>query len=414
MRTLYLECSMGAAGDMLTAALVDLVDDKEGFINKMNSLGLPGVKVRYERVSSCGVWGGHISVTVDGHEEHSHDVHAHEHHEHNHHDHEHEHHHDHHEHEHHHSHTSVSDIRALISKLDVSEKVKSDALAVYGLIAEAESAAHNKPVDQIHFHEVGTLDAVADVVGVCLLIEQLAPDRIAASPVHVGFGHVHCAHGVLPVPAPATAHILKGIPTYSSDIEGELCTPTGAALLRHFCTDFCTMPTMAAERIGYGIGSKEFKRMNCVRAFLGQTQDTTDEIYELSCNLDDMTGEDIAFAVSVLLEHGALDVFTTPTGMKKSRPGIMLTVLCKGQDRQKTAELIFKHTATIGIREHSCTRYTLERRKQTVKTKYGDVRVKISEGYGVKRIKPEHDDIERLARENGASISEIKSSVNPE
>lgn len=416
MKTLYLECGMGAAGDMLTAALSELLPDRRAFFDKMNSLGLPGVEVTAESAVSCGVTGTRVTVKVGGEEEESHDVHSHSHgHEHHHgHEHEHEHHHEHehdhvHEHEHHpHHHTSPEDITRLINSLDVSERVRSDAIAVYSLIAEAESAAHGRPVTEIHFHEVGTLDAVADVVGVCLLMEQLAPEQVLASPVHVGCGHVHCAHGVLPVPAPATSHILRGVPTYGGSIEGELCTPTGAALLRHFVRGFGDMPAMAAEAVGYGIGRKEFPRMNCVRAFLGETADSEDDIIELCCNLDDMTGEDIAYAAEVLTGSGALDVFTTPIGMKKSRPGVLLTVLCRPEQQSEMTALMLRHTTTLGVRSHRCGRVTLARSLRSEMTELGEVRIKTSEGHGIVREKPEHDDLARLAAEHGLTIAEVR------
>lgn len=188
----------------------------------------------------------------------------------------------------------MAGIASIIDGLDIPDPVKEDMKAVYALIAEAESHAHGMPVDQIHFHEVGTMDAVADIAGVCLLFHELGADQIIASPVHVGSGHVHCAHGILPVPAPATAHILQGIPAYSTQVQGELCTPTGAALLKHFVKEFREMPVMTTSKIGYGMGKKDFERANCVRAFLGDTAETGDEIAELSCNLDDMTAEPLA------------------------------------------------------------------------------------------------------------------------
>ena len=234
MKTLYLECAMGAAGDMLTAALLELVEDRDAFLRKMNSIGLPGVRVEAEKAVKCGITGTHMKVTVDGEEEESLDADGHDHHhghdhgedyDHHHdHDHGHEDHHEHeHEHDHdhhhgHHHHASVADIESMIDSLDVSGQVKADAKAVYALIAEAESAVHGRPVTEIHFHEVGTLDAVADVVGVCLLMEMIAPDQVLASPVHTGSGHVRCAHGILPVPAPATALILPGIPSYGGKV----------------------------------------------------------------------------------------------------------------------------------------------------------------------------------------------------
>ena len=294
MKTLYLECNMGAAGDMLTAALTELMPDPDAFVQQLNDLQIPQVKIKRTTIAKYGIMGTHMEVTVNGEEEKSVDVplHMHEHHhedhdhihEHHHeeHDHVHEHHHEdhdhihehHHEghdhvHEHHHEghdhvhehthghshhHTSMKDIEHIIGHLNVPEKVKEDAIAVYKLIADAESHAHGCPVEEIHFHEVGAMDAVADIVGVCLAVYKLAPEQIIASPVHVGYGQIHCAHGILPIPAPATAHILQEIPIYGGRIEGELCTPTGAALLKHFAQSFGQMPMMSVEksRLWYG------------------------------------------------------------------------------------------------------------------------------------------------------------------
>ena len=251
------------------------------------------------------------------------------------------------------------------------------------------------------------MDAIADVTAVCYLMDKLKADKVVASPVHVGSGTVKCAHGLLPVPAPATANILTGIPIYGGAIKGELCTPTGAALLKHFVEKFGDMPAMAVSKIGYGMGKKDFEAPNCVRAMLGESEDQAERILELSCNLDDMTGEAIGFAMEVLLEAGALDVFTTAIGMKKSRPGIMLTILCPGEDKEKLLPLIFKHTTTLGIREKVCNRYTLTRRTDIVQTPYGPVRKKIATGYGVERSKYEYEDLAKLARENGLPLKDV-------
>lgn len=420
MKTLYLECNMGAAGDMLTAALLELHPDPEGFLARLNSLGLPGVAVSAEPSVKCGITGTHVTVTVNGQEEESLDaahahMHGHEHphdhpHEHSHgHEHGHSHPHDH-PHEHHH-HAGLHDIEHILSHLDLPDKVRADALAVYGLIAQAESHAHGVPVTEIHFHEVGTLDAIADVTAVCMLMAELAPDRVICSPIHVGSGHVHCAHGVLPVPAPATAHILQGVPTYGGAVQGELCTPTGAALLKHFAASFGPSPVMKVEKIGYGMGKKDFKAMNGLRALLGETPDGRDSVAELCCNLDDMTPEGIGFAMEKLLEAGALDVYTLPAGMKKNRPGVLLTCMCRMDDRETMVKLLFAHTSTLGVRESECSRYTLERSQETVQTPYGPVRIKHSAGWGVQREKPEYDDLASLAKENGATLEEIKKAV---
>lgn len=413
VKTLYLECNMGAAGDMLMAALLELHPDPERFLHTMNHMGLSGVTVSAEKKETCGVVGTHMHVVVNGQEEgHSHD-HDHEHghsHEHGHHDHAHEHSHDHHGHSHHHA--SLPDISHRISHLELPETVKVQAQEIYRSIAEAESSAHGKPVSEIHFHEVGTLDAIADVVGVCLLLHQLEISEVIASPVHVGTGHVHCAHGVLPVPAPATATLLTGIPTYGGDVEGELCTPTGAALLRYFARSFGPMPAMTVEKIGYGVGTKEFSRANMLRAMLGTRTETADsdmeEIAELSCNIDDMTAEDISAAAEILREAGALEVYTVPVTMKKSRPGVVFTCICCRADRRQLAELMFRHLSTLGIRENLLSRYVLERRIETRQTELGSVRVKISRGFGVEKEKPELEDLLTIAKETGMSLREIR------
>ena len=432
MKTLYIDCSMGAAGDMLSAALFELLpkEEREAFVEKLNSRGIPGVKYVAEPSVKCGITGTHMSVLVNGEEEGCGCDH------------------EHHEHEHgHHHHSSMHDIEHIVGDhMKLPTSVALDVLAVYQEIAEAESHVHGQPVDQIHFHEVGSMDAVADITAVCLLMKKLAPDEVIVSPIHVGSGTVKCAHGILPVPAPATAHILQGIPTYSTDISGELCTPTGAALLKHFATGFGKQPMMKTSAIGYGMGKKDFPRANCVRVMLGETVEeiagstaSTDaafasapaaesataasvsasaasgssfasngDIIELSCNVDDMTGEAIGFAMERLFEAGANEVFTVPCGMKKSRPGILLRVLCKPEDKEKFVKLLFEHTTTIGIRETKMQRYILDRQIYKVDTSFGPVRVKVSSGYGTTRKKIEYEDLAKIAKEKGISLSEVE------
>lgn len=433
MKTLYFDCSMGAAGDMLTAALYELLDNdkKIEFLDTINNAGLEGVKSTAEPSIKCGIKGTHMKVVIDGHEEgdHHHEDHHEDHHheDHHHEDHHHEghhhedHHHDDHHHEHTHSHehghhhdhggrhhhSSMHDIEHIINDLQVPDKVKQDAVSVYKLIAEAESHAHDRPVTDIHFHEVGTKDAVMDVVSVCLLMHMLKPDKVFSSEINTGSGHVHCAHGILPVPAPATAYILRDVPAYQGRIRCELCTPTGAALLKHFVSDFCPMPAMRTGSIGYGMGKKDLEQANCVRAFLGETGDAEEKVIEFKCNIDDMTPEMVGHAMEVLLSEGALDVYTVQAGMKKSRPGIELNVMCRENDRDRMVKLIFKHTTTLGIREYLSRRYTLDRRIEEKDTPFGKIRLKVSEGFGVKRQKWEYDDISRIANEKGLSVEEI-------
>lgn len=397
MRTLYLECNMGAAGDMLTAALAGLFEDPSEVVNELNSLGIPKVRYRLEPALKCGIQGLQIRVLIEGHEEgvHENQSGSQE---------------SHHVHDHHHHHTSMKEIKDIVDALSVSESVKQNALSVYQLIAEAESKVHGQTVEEIHFHEVGSMDAVADVVAVCYLIDRLKVERIIASPVRVGYGQVHCAHGILPVPAPAVSVLTEGIPVYSGNLEGEFCTPTGAALLKYFVSEFCEMPVLRVVKTGYGMGKKEFEAANCVRAMLAEEEQES-QIIELCCNLDDMIPENIGFITELLMKEGALDVYTTNIQMKKNRPGILLTCMCKEADRAKFLTLIFKHTTTLGIREYDCKRYALRRKIETVRTPYGDVHYKYASGYGVEKAKPEYEDIAAIARKTGNSLENIKSDI---
>lgn len=395
MKILYLDCSMGAAGDMLTAALLELIPDPDQFVEELNALGIPGVHVVRESSVKCGITGTHVSVMVNGEEEESHDMPLH-----------------HHEDHHHHHHSGLHDIEHIVREhLRLPQKVQDDIMAVYTLIAEAESKAHGRPVTEIHFHEVGAMDAIADITAVCLLMNRISPDKVVASPVHVGSGQVRCAHGILPVPAPATAYILRDVPVYGGNIRGELCTPTGAALLKHFAAQFGEMPVMKTTAIGYGMGKKDFEAANCVRAMLGEGGFVQEEICELSCNVDDMTAEAVGFAMEQLFKDGALDVYTVPIGMKKSRPGILIHVMCKEADKEKMIRSVFRHTTTIGIRESRLGRYVLDRRIETQDTPYGPVRYKVSSGYGVERRKYEYDDLARIAAEKNIGISEAETLI---
>ncbi|MDR1263699.1 MAG: nickel pincer cofactor biosynthesis protein LarC [Oscillospiraceae bacterium] len=426
MKTLYLECSMGAAGDMIAASLLGLLDkdDRAAFIRDINALGLPGVTVKAEPAVSCGIHGLHWSVVVDGEEEASEDAepgghhHGHDHdghhHDHDHDRHHHDHNHDHNGHHNHHTHNDLGSISALIDSLPVSLKVKRDAQSVYSLLAEAEASAHGRAVEHVHFHEVGALDAVADIVGACVLMERLAPDTVASSPVQVGEGFVRCAHGVLPVPAPATAHLLRGIPTRAGAARGELCTPTGAALLKHFAGGFGSMPDMTTERVGYGMGRKQFEALNAVRAFIGESGSSDPSvggpngaITELRCTVDDMTGEAVGFASELLLKTGALDMTVIPVQVKKNRPGLIISCLCESDQADDMAALLLRHTSTYGVRRWDCVKYMLDRRFETVQTAYGSITMKHGVGYGVSRVKPEFDDCARAARQSGAPIEAV-------
>ncbi len=420
MKTLYLECNMGAAGDMLMAALYELMSPAKQayFLETMNRL-FPSVEVAPRQTVTCGITGTHMDVAIRGRKEHSHDValgrgqsaaHYHEtaqdeaHHEH-----EHDYHHGHgHAYSYTHHHSSPADVAAILETLDAPAEVKTAAKDIYNRIAKAEAKSHGVPVDQIHFHEVGALDAVADVTGVCLAVHLLHPDRILASPIHLGSGQIRCAHGILPVPAPATAHLLEGIPCYTGDIRGELCTPTGAALVTHFAEEFGPMPVMRLEKTGYGIGKKEFSAANCVRAFFGEFGDPQQaEIVELCCHIDDMTAEALAFAGEQLLATGALDVSAAPLTMKKSRAGVSYTVLCKPKDEERIVHAIFRETNTNGVRARRCRKYILMPSIRTADTAYGPIRIKCADGTGIHREKPEYDDVAAAAKKSGLPFQRV-------
>lgn len=370
---------MGAAGDMLASALVSLFENKDEIISELNSLGLPHTVIEYTTAEQCGITGSKLKIVISGEEEKPEE-----------------------EHHHHHHGRTLAETEEIIKALNISDKVKTDVINIYGIIAEAEGKAHGKPVGEIHFHELGMLDAIADITLTAYLLNRLNAEKIYASPINVGNGTVKCAHGVLPVPAPATANILTGVPYYKSEIQTELCTPTGAAVLKYFTDEFTEKPEMKnVLKIGIGCGTKQLERANILRVFSFEGSET---VSELSCNIDDITGEEAAFAMERMLDEGALDCFISPIIMKKGRPAYLFTVLCKKSEEEKFASLIFKHTTTIGIRKYTPSRYTLSRE---LKEESG-VTIKRSDGYGTHREKTEFEDLKRLALENDISLFEAR------
>lgn len=469
MKTLYIECKMGIAGDMLMGALYELLSEeqKDEFQSRFDSLGLDGVVLIPEDSVKCGIKGTHMKVLIGDEEEedammentgvgefgdhyhhHSHEHDEHHSHDHEHHRHDHEHHHDDngdhhhdfdhdHDHVHHHSHNSLRDITHIIERLDVEHEVREMALTVYEDIAQAESKVHNQPVDHIHFHEVGSLDAIADVVGVSLIMEILSPEKVVISPINLGSGTVKCAHGIVPVPAPATCELIKNIPAYESDMDGELCTPTGAALAKYIAQKspwgcgFGQMPALCIENTGYGMGKRNYPVANCVRAIIGEEFETedldfptedmagllgnsvkTEEVVEFSCNIDDMTGEELGFAMEKLLAEGALDVWFENITMKKSRPAVKLVALSGEARKSDILKAIFKHTSSIGVRVKCYSRAALERRTDILPTELGAVRVKISHGPEDTIEKYEFDDLREMALKNNLSLREVKDIIN--
>ena len=419
MKNLYFELSMGAAGDMLMAALLDIYDQADEFVHALNNMGLEGVSINTCEGKKCGIRARGVSVLVNGHEEESIDIkmlkdkiiNA-----------------DHlhtkdtnastkiHSHNHEHTHSDIETIAVTINNLKIPQSVKYNALSVYKIIAEAEAQAHCTTVSKVHFHEVGSKDAIADIVGVCWLIELIGADKITASYINTGSGKVLTAHGVLPVPTPATEIILRGIPSYSNGMNAELCTPTGAALIKHFCSEFGPKPLMTNERTGYGMGKKDLEQANVIRAFLGRTDDTlsstaNEVIAELKCNIDDMSAEAIGYAVQKLFDEGALDVFTTPIYMKKLRPATLLTCIVKKSDADRIAKSMLKYTTSIGVRKAEYERYALNQNNVTLATTFGNVKVKLSDGYDTRKLKAEYDDIAKIASENNMSYVQAEKEI---
>lgn len=466
-KILFMDLSSGVSGDMFAGALYSLLDEDERavFRETVNSAGLPGVQIEPEKVMRNGISAVKMHVRIDGEEEGAdgtaenevenvprtayapsavcvvpeeqlsgHSGH------------------------HHHGH-SMSDIEAVIDRLVLDTDVKKSMKEIYALLAQAESTVHGVPVTDIHFHEVGTIDAIADIMNACVLMKLLSPDAVDATPVNVGNGTVQCAHGILPVPAPATAELLKGLPVKRTPEEnpvGELATPTGAALVKYFVSELESGSSIVLCASGFGAGSRELpNQANVLRADLGEPleellgisgqpvdrnslssepidarfekdteaggtapsedADNTDStITELVFNVDDMTGEDLSFAMDCLRDGGATEAYFTPVFMKKGRPGYQVTVLCPAEARDEIIHLIFLHTTTVGLREYETRRAVLTRHYEKRHTSFGDVTVKVSEGYGVRKEKPEYEDLATIAAEHDMGIRELREALKKE
>lgn len=472
MRLVHLDLSNGASGDMLCAALLGLQPDPQEVLDTLNRALPRGLKVSYERQRRDSLECGRFEVHYQGRtldelppperkssearepEQHSSErsgsapaikalrkrsadtfgkagltpyasaqtahIHLHGH------DHEHKHSHDH-PHDHGgvtHAHRSLTEVLEIIGTLPLPKEVLDHARAVYELLAIAEGRAHGCAVGEVHFHEVGSLDAIADICTCCMCLTKLQPCSLSATPITVGFGEVRCAHGILSVPAPATALLLEGLPCTAGGIAGERCTPTAAALLQHFKPNFTQLPLMILQQSSGGAGSKTFPGCaNMLRAYLGVTPEDdgeSEQVTLLSCNIDDQSPEELAYACEELLAQGALDVWRTPAVMKKGRLGCTLYCLCRRQHEQHLGDVIFAQTTTLGIRVQVIERRTLPRTLSTVSTPLGELRYK-SSGRGFDRVKFEYDDLAEAARRQGVSLSQVrelaqealKSSVQP-
>lgn len=420
MRALYLDCPSGIAGDMLLAALVDLGASEEYIRDGLKRLSLPEAwTLEFERVTRRSIAATYARVTVAGKLSDDHDHGRDHHHGHGHHRHS-DHHTHHHDHEGHVPHRPYREIRGLLEEADLPSRVRERALAVFAELARAEGAVHGVDPEEVHFHEVGSTDAIIDVVGVCLALESLGVDLLEASPLHVGRGFVKAAHGRLPVPAPATLRLLEGIEFYQTDVEGELVTPTGAALVRALCRRVGPMRSFRLIRSGCGAGRKELPIPNVLRALLGELGAGSEEelwqeeeLVELRANIDDMNPQLFGALFDLLLERGAVDVWVEAATMKKGRPGHVLHALGPPGKAVTLAELILRETTTLGVRWHPVRRQALEREWVQVPTSGGTVRVKVGRRGGeVWNLAAEYDECVEAAKRSGRPLKEIVAEAN--
>jgi uncharacterized protein (TIGR00299 family) protein len=402
MRIAYLDCFSGISGDMFLGALIDAGVSPDLLEDSVKALDI-GARLEISKVVRAGISATKVDVYANGEkdlprevfwEQHGHD-HAREH----------SHGHDHsHEHRHDHGRT-LTDIRKIIEEAVISSTAKATAIKIFETLGQAETEIHNTSIDQVHFHEVGAVDAMVDIVCAAVGAESLAVDEWVCSPLNVGGGTVRCAHGTLPVPAPATLKLLQDAPVYSSGPQVELVTPTGAAIVKTLSTRFASFPAMKIEKAGYGAGTRDFpEHPNLLRITIGEAEPrdrvntSNDRIMVLEANLDDLSPQVLAYAMERLLAEGALDVFSVPVQMKKSRPGALLTVLAKMEDVNRLTKTIFAETTTLGVRRHEEQRHTLSRRWETVDTTWGPVRIKIANMNGsVSNYAPEYEDCRTLA-----------------
>ncbi len=385
MRIAYFDCISGISGNMALGAMIACGLDVEYLRTELAKLPIGEWELSATQVQKLGIAATHVDV----------DDHPHQHEQ---------------EHHHHHPHRNLADILAIINAADLTHGVREKATAVFTRLAAAEAQVHGSTVAEVHFHEVGAIDAIIDIVGFCIGIVELGIEQIVSSPLPLGSGWVKCAHGVFPVPAPATALLTKGFPIASTDIEAELVTPTGAALITTLADSFGPLPSMVMRQVGYGAGTRELPRPNVLRLFLGETAYTSEEpeeIVVLEANLDDITGETLGYALDRLFAAGALDVFFSPIQMKKNRPGILLQVLCTIDMENDCTHIIFSETTTLGVRRTACTRKVLPRHHVNVATIWGEVRMKVSCWNGIERAAPEYEDCRQLAEEHDIPLQQI-------
>ena len=387
MKVLYYDCFCGISGDMNLSALMDLGVPKEYILSELSKLNLDSeYEMKIEKSEKLGITGTRVDVILK-----------------------HDHHHDH-EHEQHHHHRNLKDVENIINSSSLGDAVKKLSLDIFMKVAEAEAKVHGKTLYEVHFHEVGAVDSIVDIVGAAIAISYLNVDKIIASPVQVGGGFVKCAHGVMPVPAPATVEILKDIPINTGIVPFETTTPTGAAILAANVKEFTAKVDFSVDKIGYGIGHRDLEIPNVLRVYLGTVGagKEIEEQYIIETNIDDMNPELYGYVEEKLFEVGALDVFKTPIIMKKGRPAIKLSVLVNEKSEDNILDIIFEETTSIGVRKYKVEKTMLHREFSRVKTKYGDITIKKCYYKGrLIKYKPEYEECRSVARENGITIAEV-------
>ena len=406
MKTLYFDCSSGISGNMVLGALTEIIGDEQYLIEELKKLNTDGYKIEISKKVKNGITGTYVDVIVDGKDEYGHEHHIHEHH----HEHEHEHEDEHeHEHHHHHEHRKLNDINKIISESTLEEKTKELAKRIFTRVAKAESKVHDKPLEEVHFHEVGAIDSIVDIVGTAILINKINPDKIISSIVNDGYGFIECAHGKMSVPVPATSEIFanRGVKFRQIDIDTELVTPTGAAIIAELAEEFTTLPAMETKKIGWGAGYKDLDIPNILKVYYGEMQEKNENFVVMETNIDDCSGEVLGYTSEILFQNGALDVFFTPIFMKKNRPAYRLTVACKKEDMFRLQNIIFRETTTIGIRYRFEARTELGREIIEIDTKYGKLKAKKVINNGEEYIYPEYESMKKLAKESNIPIKEL-------
>ena len=400
MKILYFDCSSGISGNMTLGALTEIIGDENYLLNELKKLNIDGYKIEISKKIKNGITGTYVDVILDNEHtlDHHTDLHEH-HHEHNHSS----------SHEHHHEHRNLEDVNKIIENSSLNNDVKDLAKKIFLRVAEAESKVHNKTLEEIHFHEVGAIDSIVDIVGTAILINKINPDKIISSIVNDGYGFIECAHGTISVPVPATSEIFVNskVKFRQIDIDTELVTPTGAAIIAELAEEFKTLPTMTIEKIGWGTGSKDLKIPNVLKVYYGDMQEKAEDFLVMETNIDDSTGEILGYVQEKLFEEGALDVFFTPIFMKKGRPAYRLTVACKRKDMLKLQNIIFRETTTIGIRYRFESRTELAREFVEIDTKYGKIKAKKVINNGETYIYPEYENMKKLAKENNIPLKEL-------